>query len=291
MSKDISTLVSDINAMVGNVEGLAASPQFLTAVSDSYSKQINKREEKPRTEKTIYFSEMGDQCERRLWYRANGAPIVEPLHSSNKVKFMYGDMLEGLVLQLVRDAGHTVEREQEVVEYVHSASGWRVRGKIDAVIDGVVVDVKSVTKQSEQKFWDHLAEDPFGYFGQLNGYATVLKNENMGFLTIQKELGNINYFPFSQDSEIFGYGFARAWGAMSAPSPKPVQPQFAPVRASLTSPNMKLCMTCSYCPYKQNCFPGVRGFKYSNRVEFLTKVVREPAVPEMDLKNGGGGEE
>ena len=38
-------------------------------------------------------------------------------------QFGYGDVLEGLVLQLCRDAGHTVECEQEVVEYVDSATG------------------------------------------------------------------------------------------------------------------------------------------------------------------------
>lgn len=284
--KDISTLISDIHAIVGKAEGLTASPQFLEAVSSSYSKQLNVREEKERPEKTIYFSEIGDQCERRLWYRANGAADVEPINPASRVKFMYGDVLEGLVLQLCRDAGHTVECEQEVVEYVDSATGWRVRGKLDAVIDKVVVDVKSVTSMSEQKFWKGLEDDPFGYYGQLNGYTVVRRSDQMGFLTIQKEMGHIRWFPFTPDGSVFGYGFARAVNAMGASAPPPVAPQFSPVPASPTSPNKKLCTACSYCQYKKNCFPSVRGFKYSNKVEWLTEVRREPAVPEIGTDGG-----
>lgn len=282
--KSIANLVADINATVGNLAEGALAPSAMDAqINQAYTKQMTKRPPKVRSEKTIYFSEMGDVCLRRLWYRYHTPDAGDDITPSTRVKFIYGDILESLVLQLARDAGHEVEDEQKEVEYVNDATGWRVRGRIDARIDGVVVDVKSVTKQSERKFHDGLTDDPFGYFGQLNGYATVLKSEEMGFLTIQKELGHIAYFPFLPDAEAFGYGFARAVKAIDREAP--VEERLADVPASATSPNMKLCTSCSYCSFKGQCWPEVRAFAYSNKVEWLTKVESVPKVPEIDWRN------
>lgn len=283
MSK-IDALVADIHAMMGNKDwasGVSAPLDIPSEIDIAYHKQVGKREEKVREDKTLYFSEIGDVCTRRMWYKYHTPSGGDDITPVTRIKFLYGDMLESLVLQLASDAGHKVERKQEGVEYVHSSSGWRVRGRIDAVIDGVVVDVKSVTKMSERKFHEGLTDDPFGYYGQLNGYASVLKNPDAGFLTIQKELGHIHYFPQTVDPSVFAYGMARAVAAIEAGEPKDAP--LLSVPASATSKNEKLCTTCSYCPFKRNCFPHVRAFAYSNKVEFLTKVVDLPRVPEIDL--------
>ena len=47
------------------------------------------------------------------------------------------------------------------------------------------------------------------------------------------------------------------------------------------SGNMKLSTDCVYCPYKFDCFPDVRVFKYSHKPVYLTTVVKEPAVEEI----------
>jgi len=286
----INTLVSDIHSVLGKVdrEGLDLS-RFSSNIQSHYTRQTGVREDKIRKEKNIYFSELGDVCKRRMWYKYNMPLSGEALPPATRIKFLYGDMLEELVLQLARDAGHDVTDEQRRVEYAVPHSDWTVSGRIDAIVDGVVIDVKSVTKMSEQKFHNGLVDDPFGYFGQLNGYANVLKSEETGFLTIQKELGHINYFPFIPDAEAFGYGVARAIDAMSAT--ENTSDTLASVPASATSKNWKLCTACSYCPFKRECFPDLRAFAYSNKVEFLTKVVDLPRVPEIDLDKGASDEE
>ena len=47
------------------------------------------------------------------------------------------------------------------------------------------------------------------------------------------------------------------------------------------SGNMKLAVGCSYCQYKQVCWPGVRTFLYSSGPRYLTEVVNEPKVAEV----------
>ncbi len=281
---NVNTLVKDIHNVLGQ-EGLLVAPSFSDNLVKHYLRQVGKQEEKIRPAKTLYFSELGDVCKRRLWYKTHTPSIGETITPVTRIKFLYGDMLEELVLQLARNAGHSVEGEQQAVEYKDDTSGYSIRGRIDAIVDGAVVDVKSVTKYSEQKFGDGLKDDPFGYYAQLNGYATVLRNKEMGFLTIQKELGHIKYWSYGQSDEAFLDSFNRAVDAVSNQSDERV----APKPASATSKNMKLDVACSYCSFKKECWKdcndgvGLRAFAYSNKVEFLTKVVDVPRVAEIDL--------
>ena len=277
--KNISTLVADIHEAIDEGVSEGTSISILEEIATSYRKQFGARKEKERDDKTLFFSEISDPCMRRLWYKYHSPNIGTPIPPTTRIKFMYGDVLESLVLQLAEDAGHSVTNKQEGVEYVHTDSGWRVRGRIDAIIDNVVVDVKSVTKFSVLKFEDGLKDDPFGYYGQLNGYATVLKSSDMGFLTIEKELGHLDYHPFKQDTQSFAHTFARAVRAVDADAPKADPLETVP--QSKTSKNEKLCVTCSYCPYKKECYPDVRAFSYAGKVEWLTKVVDTPRVPEI----------
>ena len=49
------------------------------------------------------------------------------------------------------------------------------------------------------------------------------------------------------------------------------------------SGNMKLDIGCSYCAYKKSCWPGLRAFLYSTGPRFLTEVVNEPKVQEIEI--------
>lgn len=288
---NIDTLVQDVYDVVTGVSPKGEAMErtkYFQDLADAYASLIVPRN-KERTPNTLYFSEIGQPCKRKLWYKINHKSAhVEELQAHTRIKFGYGHMLEALVLQLARDAGHTVEMEQEKVEWKHS-SGWRVSGRIDAVIDGVLVDVKSVSKLGKKKFEDGLVDDPFGYKQQLNGYAVVLKNPSSGFLTIEKELGHINYYPTA------GYN-TKAWDTTVELAVAAVTHPTAPDRVydgvpqSKTSKNLRLPTMCSYCEYKHECWQdanggdGLRGFAYAGKIEWLTEVVDTPRVPEIDYE-------
>lgn len=285
---NILHLVDDITALMeGGGKGGSVSPSFsdfYENIGKSYVKQVFPvdRERKPNA---LYFSEVGESCGRKLWYKHHARTSGEQLPAHTRIKFLYGDMLEELVLQLARDAGHEVSDEQREVVY-DIGNGWCVRGRIDAVVDGCVVDVKSVTKYSEKKFHDGLKDDPFNYRGQLTGYAVALKNENSGFITIQKELGHINYFPQPKPS-------ATWWQTLCENAVKTVTGDLpdrtiAAVQQSATSKNLKLDTKCSYCEFKKECWKdananqGLRTFLYSNGPVHLVNVVDVPKVPEVE---------
>jgi hypothetical protein len=54
--------------------------------------------------------------------------------------------------------------------------------------------------------------------------------------------------------------------------------------------NMKLNKNCNYCPHKFDCYAdanggqGLRGFKYSNGITYLTHVEVAPRVEEYEPK-------
>ena len=87
--------------------------------------------------------------ERQLYYEVHGVgeegQKPEELRPQTMLQFMFGDVWESILLYLAKEAGHTVTHEQSEV----TLNG--VKGHNDAIIDGVVVDVKSASPFSFKK--------------------------------------------------------------------------------------------------------------------------------------------
>lgn len=277
----LDNLVKDVHDVITGKKP-PVTPKEKHSVVASYAKWFDGNRE--RKEKVLYFSEVGTTCQRQLWYKYNRSDIAEPLDATTKLKFFYGDLLEELVLSVVSAAGYDVKDQQKVVEY--ELGDWKIRGRIDAVINDVLVDVKSTTKQGQKKFDESLDKDPFGYKAQLGGYAYALGIKQAGFLTIQKELGHLNFYPIEQ-KDIVKFPEAADKAIKIVESSLDSLERLEPVKQSETSPNLKLGVTCSYCAYKGDCWKdvnngeGIKTFMYSGRPEFLVKVVKKPKVQEV----------
>jgi len=275
--KSIDTLVADVYATLEGKEpaGSFSSLDLTGALKNVYAKASTTKERSP---KTLHFSELGDPCPRKLNYRVNSPSLAEGIDGNTRLKFFYGDVLENLVLSLAEASGHTVNQRQGRA-ILELDDGWKVTGYIDAVVDNVLVDVKSTTKYGEEKFKHGLVDDPFGYKMQVGGYAVALGYKETGFLTIQKELGHIGWYPIAVDKDAVMNGAQAAVSYVQRDVNE--LPRLDPVPQSKTSKNMKLCTSCSYCPFKKTCWPDVRTFLYSNGPEFLVNVVDVPRVTEL----------
>lgn len=220
--------------------------------------------------------------DRKLWYQVNQSRVAEPLDASAILKFLYGDILEELLLFLAEEAGHDVQGRQDTIA-VHGVKGHR-----DAVIDGRLVDVKSASSYSFQKFKDgRLAEDdPFGYRTQLDSYLAgsaddpvVTEKELASFLVVDKTLGHLCLDTHTKQ-EVDYSAVVSHKKTMLANSSPPEEKCYRPVPEG-KSGNEKLSVGCSYCPFKKECWPGLRTFIYSSGPVYLTKVIREPKVYEV----------
>lgn len=226
------------------------------------------------------MSNVGKPCERQLWYEINASEEGESLPPEAYMKFLYGDLCELLLLFLAEASGHTVEGTQDTQE-IEGIQGHR-----DAVIDGVVVDVKSASSYSFKKFEEGTLQgnDSFGYIDQLQSYLyagqtddKVTDKSRGAFLVMDKVLGHIclDIHPYK------GLPYDKIYAHKKAvvASADPPERGFSPVPEG-KSGNEKLPINCSYCAFKSKCHPGLRTFIYSNGPVFLTKVAKLPNVPE-----------
>lgn len=282
---DPSTLPEDIYGVLDERNDHEVSEDNVEWAGEVFKALLRTRltkREKRRGEKAIYFSSLGKQ-DRQIWYAANKPECAEALLPKQSFKFLYGDVLEILLLFLSKEAGHEVTHEQHRVE-IDGIGGYT-----DAMIDGVPVDCKSASPFSYHKFvsGDFVFDDPFGYIKQLSGYAHALeKTDRAGFLVADKVHGDICF------AEIDNY-------TIEANPPEPRIQKLREVVASEVPPsrcygdvaegksgNRKLSLGCSYCAYKEDCWSdanngkGLRKFFYSNGPRWFTEVKKEPKVDE-----------
>lgn len=227
------------------------------------------------------MSNIGKPCERQLYYSVNTPEEAEELPPQAYLKFLYGDLVELLLLFLVEASGHTVEGTQDEQEIEG------VKGHRDAVIDGTVVDVKSASTFSFNKFASGTLEDndSFGYVDQLQSYIyagqaddKVTDKTRGAFLVLDKTLGHLCLDVHQRKDLPYDKIYAHKKEVVNGPN--------VPTRGFLPVPegksgNEKLPTPCGYCDFKRLCHPGLRTFAYSNGPVFLTKVVKEPNVPEI----------
>jgi hypothetical protein len=110
----LDNLVSDIGRIFK--EGKQPSEKDLKQFTDDVSSVIRKsfetRDVAP--EEAIRFSSIG-KPDRMLWYINNKPEIAEELHLSTRIKFMYGDLIEQLLVLLIKTAGYEVTDQQKEI--------------------------------------------------------------------------------------------------------------------------------------------------------------------------------
>lgn len=284
------TIAERINEAVAT--GLLVPPPDVGEFGAEIEAAINKQIERgvvarKREGNKLYFSEIGQPCARKLWYNHNSAESAIPLRAHERIKFMYGDMTESLILELAARSGLQVTNKQQRVE-VALKNGWTLSGRIDCRIDGALVDVKSASSRSFLKFKDGTLEhdDPFGYKLQLGGYAAALGDDQAEFLAFDKTLGHLCSYALTDVpslATLIAYCNALV-DIVTSDTPPPRHYEDVPEGKS---GNNKLRMECSYCPHKEGCWSDANGgsglatYLYSSGPVFLTKVVREPKVPKI----------
>lgn len=281
--KSIGTLVQDIYKVIDGNGGWdeTVAKYFSETIGDVLHSRLNPEEREGRG--TLRMSNLGTPCQRKLWYSVNYPDGGEVLRPSTKLKFLYGDMLEALLLSLAHAAGHRVEGLQDTL-HIDGIEGHR-----DAVIDGITVDVKSASGYGFKKFAEgRLREDDaFGYISQLSSYVYAGRSSRVsshptlgGFLVINKENGELCLDLHDFTGELEGKEEEVASLKKMVDKDTPPHRGFAPVPDG-SSGNMKLGVNCSYCGYKKECWPTLRTFLYSNGPRFLTQVSSVPKVVEI----------
>ena len=282
--KKLNTLVDDIYkklSVLGKGKSLNLSEETIDQFGESMKEVLRHwSTPHPRATETLRMSNIG-RPNRQLWVDMKTEQQAQEIPPATFIKFLYGHMLEEVVLLLVKLAGHTVSDEQKNVKIKG------IEGHMDCVIDGEVIDVKTASGYAFKKFKDGtLAEDDtFGYMSQLAGYEAGHGTSNGGFLAMNKENGELAlYIPEELDKPNIETKIDTVKKSLKKQTPPELC--YLPIPDG-TSGNMKLPRGCFFCRHKVECHKdsnngkGLRVFKYAKGLTYLTQVVKEPKVDEI----------
>ena len=283
--KTIDTLVEDIYNLFEPSIINQISEEDLEKHLKEFTKNVTNNiktvlNEQPRKKRKLSLSSIGKPT-RQLWYDRHSNSEARPLAPSTRIKFLYGHILEDLLILLSRVAGHTVTEEQKEVE----VEG--IKGHQDCKIDGVLVDCKSASGFAFKKFANNrLADDdPFGYIAQISAYSEGNGVNEAYFLAIDKQHGNIALTRV-HDMEMIN-AKERVQYLKGALDSKRVPDRCYSDIPEGVSGNRKLAIGCVFCPHKRECWSdanqgkGLRAFKYEKGPTYLTQVSKEPRVEEI----------
>jgi|TARA_R110000787_G_scaffold72379_2_gene161479 hypothetical protein len=236
--------------------------------------------EQPRANGHLRLSAIG-KPDRQLWYDINTTTSESSLTPSTRIKFLYGYILEELLLLCSSIAGHKVTDQQKEVE----VEG--VVGHQDSFIDDVLVDCKSASGKSFHKFKSNtlLEDDPFGYIDQISAYAEANGVNRAAFLVIDKSTGEICLTPVHSMEMINAGERVKHLKKMVVSTTVPDR-CYDPVPDG-KSGNLKLSFGCMYCGHKRECWKdanqgrGIRVFQYAKSKRYLVQVNKEPEVSEI----------
>jgi len=287
-NKTTDTLIEDIYHLVSTgeiedgVDVEAEIDKFGEAIKDLMRTEFGRDKKEDR--RTLRLSNIG-RTDKYLWNVVAGTE-KEEMKPNVFVKFMYGHVVEELLLFLTRVAGHEVTHEQQVCEV------GGIKGHMDCKIDGVVTDVKSASSFGFKKFkyGTLLKDDPFGYVDQIRAYAHSEGDREVGWLAIDKTTGHLTFLKYDLDGEEFKaheafHGTIEERVAHlkeMVKKPEPPTPCYAP-KSEGKAGNKQLAMGCSYCQYKKHCYPNLRAFAYSTGPKFFSEIVKEPKVTEIKI--------
>ena len=284
--KNIDTIVEDIYSLFEKKNEELTEKEVDKCIDDfASSVKVHVKDflkQMPQDKPRLRLSTIG-RPDRQLWYDFK-KPHNEPLAPSTRIKFLYGYILEELLIMLASISGHKVTQQQKQVE----VEG--VKGHQDCFIDGVLVDCKSASGIGYSKFkYNNLSNnDPFGYIPQISAYAEGNGVDEAGFLVINKSTGELCY------TKVHSLEMINAKDRVKKIK-KVVNSDTPPDKCYSAVPdgksgNYKLDTACMYCNYKFDCWSdandgkGLRVFNYSTGKRYFTQIEKEPNVEEVHDK-------
>lgn len=275
--KSIYQLLPDVRKFISSREDLSV-PLTIT---------FGERKDPP----TLRLSKMAPMCPKHLWHSIHTPELAEALPPEAIFKFTYGHTIEAMAIALAKAAGHDVRGEQD--ELVVDG----IKGHIDCILDGCIVDVKSCSKRMFEKFQTKSIayDDSFGYLAQLDGYLVGSAEDDrvtvkdFGYIwAIDKTLGKMVLYEHRIRKADILHRIADHKRIVSASQPPHCECGVLP---DGESGNIILGVKASYSPFKHVCFPGLRTILYSGGPRYFTKVAKWPKhkgvnLPELDIQQG-----
>jgi len=237
---------------------------FKKDCEDAVVKQFTGEREK---EFRIRMSNVGKPlCQLQMDKKYSGDnSIVSYENYNHKLRNLFGDMIEAVVVMLLRTVKAKIEGVQGEVQL--NTQYFDIKGTYDIIIDDKVYDIKSASPFAfEKKFGENgggfhkIAEDDvFGYLSQGYLYSEATGKSFGGWIVVNKATGEILVTePPEDDAEYRSQALAKVNENIKAlmedaPFEKCYELEEEVFYRKKTG-NKVLSSICSYCPYKHKCW-------------------------------------
>lgn len=284
--KKLSSLIQDVYEVLQDGKDSPRTDEELEKFAEDAGKNISRhlinaiKENRINRKPYLRMSNIGKPL-RQLWYDLKETPRVDETKPSDQIRFLYGHILEDILLFLCYASGHEVSEQQKQV-VIDGVVGHK-----DCRIDGVTVDVKSASAYGFKKFKEGTLydDDPFGYISQLSAYLKGEGDNQGAFLAIDKQSGELALL------EVHPMELHDVRSKIKTVK-EYLQKDKLPPRCYDDVPhgksgNRQLRTACRFCAFKYPCWSdsnggnGLRKFNYNNGIAYLTEVRLEPKVEEI----------
>tara|TARA_R100001224_G_scaffold31143_1_gene17223 strand:+ start:2242 stop:3123 length:882 start_codon:yes stop_codon:yes gene_type:complete len=254
-----------ISYLVNVLDGKAEMPSYLF---DEFAELSRKALEKHFTRKKEDFRLRMSNVGKPLCQLQMQAKGVEPEKPSHDfiVRMIIGDMLEALVIVLLKAAKIEVKSQHQKVSL--GVGDRQIEGEYDIELDDGIYDIKSVspfsftTKFNADNGYDKIKQsDSFGYISQGHGYGMAANKPFKGWIAINKTTGEIVFTDSkhtdAEKKEVYSKIYNTSVALLDE---KPFERCFTDVEEvyySKPTGNRTLGIECSYCPYKHDCWDNL----------------------------------
>ena len=254
-----------ISYLVNVLDGKAEMPSYLF---DEFAELSRKALEKHFTRKKEDFRLRMSNVGKPLCQLQMQAKGVEPEKPSHDfiVRMIIGDMLEALVIVLLKAAKIEVKSQHQKVSL--GVGDRQIEGEYDIELDDGIYDIKSVspfsftTKFNADNGYDKIKQsDSFGYISQGHGYGMAANKPFKGWIAINKTTGEIVFTDSKHTDEEKKEVYSKIYNtSVALLDEKPFERCFTDVEEvyySKPTGNRTLGIECSYCPYKHDCWDNL----------------------------------
>lgn len=254
-----------ISYLVNVLDGKAEMPSYLfDEFADLSRKALEKHFTRKKEDFRLRMSNVGKPlCQLQM--QAKGVEPEKPSHDFI-VRMIIGDMLEALVIVLLKAAKIEVKSQHQKVSL--GVGDRQIEGEYDIELDDGIYDIKSVspfsftTKFNADNGYDKIKQsDSFGYISQGHGYGMAANKPFKGWIAINKTTGEIVFTDSkhtdAEKKEVYSKIYNTSVALLDE---KPFERCFTDVEEvyySKPTGNRTLGIECSYCPYKHDCWDNL----------------------------------
>ena len=254
-----------ISYLVNVLDGKAEMPSYLfDEFAELSRKALEKHFTRQKEDFRLRMSNVGKPlCQLQM--QAKGVEPEKPSHDFI-VRMIIGDMLEALVIVLLKAAKIEVKSQHQKVSL--GVGDRQIEGEYDIELDDGIYDIKSVspfsftTKFNADNGYDKIKQsDSFGYISQGHGYGMAANKPFKGWIAINKTTGEIVFTDSKHTDEEKKEVYSKIYNtSVALLDEKPFERCFTDIEEvyySKPTGNRTLGIECSYCPYKHNCWENL----------------------------------